>query len=445
MSTLSTKTVFSCAAVLLALSAQHAAAVPFTLEQTLNNPTPGLFDQFGYSASLSDDGSIALVGARNDNTGAGNAGSAYLYDTTTGNLLQTLNNPTPEASDQFGRSVSLSGDGSTALVGAAADDTGAFNAGSAYLFDVSTGNLLQTLNNPTPVGGDQFGFSVSLSADGSTALVGSVFDYTGTTNTGSAYLFDVSTGNLLQTLNNPTPAGGDQFGYSVSLSADGSTALVGARTDDTGAVNAGSAYLFDVSTGNLLQTLNNPTPATGDIFGESVSLSADGSTALVGAFNDDTGATNTGSAYLFDTATGNLLQTINNPTPATSDQFGVSVSLSGDGSTALVGAAADDTGANAAGSAYLFDAANGALLQTLNNPTPASSDLFGFPVSLSGDGSTALIGAISDDTGAQGAGSAYVYRDQAVDLPAPGSLLLLGSTLAVMAGLRLRRRRQGEG
>ncbi|MFM7905904.1 MAG: FG-GAP repeat protein [Microcystis sp.] len=87
-------------------------------------------DNFGYSVSLS--GTSALIGAPFDNTSASLTGSAYLFDTTTGNLLQTFNNPTPEYYDNFGNSVSLSG--ISALIGAPFDNTSATDAGSAYLY-----------------------------------------------------------------------------------------------------------------------------------------------------------------------------------------------------------------------------------------------------------------------------------------------------------------------
>jgi hypothetical protein len=74
-----------------------------------------------------------VVGAFAEDTGATNAGSAYIYDVTTGALLQTLNNPTPEW-DSFGISVAVSGD--AAVVGAYLDSTGAFRAGSAYIYTV---------------------------------------------------------------------------------------------------------------------------------------------------------------------------------------------------------------------------------------------------------------------------------------------------------------------
>jgi len=391
------------------------------LLQTFNNPTPVNDDQFGFSVSLS--GNNVLVGAQNDDTGADNAGSAYLFDATTGNLLQTINNPTPVGADQFGRSVSVSGN--NVLVGAPLDDTGANNAGSAYLFDATTGNLLQTFNNPTPVSGDNFGTSVSLS--GNNVLVGTPFDDTGATNAGSAYLFDATTGNLLQTFNNPTPGLFEFFGNSVSVS--GNNVLVGAQNDDTGANNAGSAYLFDATTGNLLQTINNPTPENDDNFGFSVSVS--GNNVLVGAHRDETGATNAGSAYLFDATTGNLLQTFNNPTPASFDNFGFSVSVSGN--NVLVGAPLDGTGFSDAGSAYLFDATTGNLLQTINNPAPVSSDEFGRSVSVSGN--NVLVGAPFEDTGATDAGSAYLFSFTGQLIG--GTILPIDSTSLILAGAQM--------
>ena len=183
---------------------------------------------------------------------------------------------------------------------------------------------------------------------------------------------------------------------------------------------------------SLTQTFNNPSPAIGDIFGNSVSLS--GTSALIGAYLDDTGASNAGSAYLFNTTTGALLQTFNNPSPASGDSFGNSVSLSG--TLALIGTPFDDTGASNAGSAYLFNTTTGALLQTFNNPSPASNDNFGNSVSVSG--TSALIGAYQDDTGASNAGSAYLYQapQEVQAVPEPSTILGIGVVLGALPVLR---------
>ena len=150
-----------------------------------------------------------------------------------------------------------------------------------------------TIQKTTPAGSDWFGWSVSISGD--KVLVGAILDDTGASDAGAAYLFDGTTGALLQTFNNPTPAASDQFGYSVSISGD--KVLVGSINDDTGAANAGAAYLFDGTIGALLQTFQKTTTAAFDQFGISVSIS--GNMVLVGAYRDDTGAFDTGAAYLF--------------------------------------------------------------------------------------------------------------------------------------------------
>ena len=361
---------------------------------TINNPMPAAGDFFGYSVSMSGD--KVLIGAHNDSTGANTAGSAYLYDNTTGALLQTFNNPVPAQNDYFGRSVSVSGE--RVLIGTPGDDTGALEAGSAYLFDSTNGVLLHTFSNPTPAEDESFGSSVFLSED--KVFIGAYNDHIGAgPAVGSVYLYDATTGALLHTFNNPTPAAYDNFGYSVSVSGD--KVLIGASQEAT---NFGLAYLFDATTGVLLQTFNNPTPAVNDQFGYSVSISGDN--VLIGARYDDSGAYNTGSAYLFNATTGALLQTFNNPTPAARDNFGSSVSISGD--KVLIGEPWDNTVAYYAGSAYLYDATTGDLLQTFNNPAPADYDIFGISVSISGD--TVLIGALGYGPGAGSVGgSAYLY------------------------------------
>ena len=364
---------------------------------TINNPSPELSDYFGYSVSI--DGNKFVVGALHDNTGAISAGSVYLYNATTGVLLQTFNNPTPEYQDYFGEAVSISGD--NVLIGATNDNTGVTSAGSAYLYDATTGTLLQTFNNPTPMEFDRFGASISISGD--KILIGASGDDTGATNAGSAYLYDATTGVLLYTFNNPTPETNDHFGSSVSISDN--KILIASSNDDTGATNAGSAYLYDASTGTLLQTFNNPTPQIDDWFGGSVSIS--GEKMLISVGGDDTGATNAGSAYLYDATTGVLLYTFNNPIPEENDYFG-SVSISDN--KILIGVPNDDTGGTSAGSVYLFDATTGALLQTFSNPTPGASGHFGIAVSISGD--DVLIGENLADTGAVAAGSAYLYTLQ---------------------------------
>lgn len=125
-----------------------AQCSPVTLLHTIPNPTPTLGDSYGWSVAT--DGNLIVVGAFGDDAGATDAGTAYVFNATTGALAATLSNPAPTASDWFGFSVAISGD--MAVVGAYQDDAGAFNAGIAYVFNATTGALLTTLSNPARIG-----------------------------------------------------------------------------------------------------------------------------------------------------------------------------------------------------------------------------------------------------------------------------------------------------
>ena len=96
-------------------------------------------------------------------------------------------------------------------------------------------------------------------------------------------------------------AASDSFGYSVSISSDGTTALIGARLDDDKGTDGGSAYVFKFNGTSWTQQakLTASDGAANDYFGYSVSISSDGTTALIGATYDDDKGTDSGSAYVF--------------------------------------------------------------------------------------------------------------------------------------------------
>ena len=289
-----------------------------------------------------------------------------------GDLLLTINNPTPEENDSFGEYLTDTTNGNI-LVSAPYDNTGASGTGSIYLFDGNDGNLLLTMNNPTPERNDYFGSSV-VSTINDNILVSARRDDTGANDAGSVYLFNGTDGSLLLTINNPTPDENDSFGWSIASITNGNI-LVGTPNDNTGADRTGSAYLFNGTDGSLLLTINNPVPEYLDLFGWSITDTINGN-ILVGAYGDNTGADSAGSVYLFDGTDGSLLLTINNPTPEENDSFGYSIASTTNGNI-LIGARSDNTGADRAGSVYLFNGTNGNLLLTINNPVPEINNYFG--------------------------------------------------------------------
>ena len=337
-------------------------------------------------------------------------------------LLYTLDNPNAydtSAGDRFSQSVAVSDN--YAIVGAnAEDDAGGTTSGKAYIFDVTTGSLVHTLDNPNPYDTstfDNFGWSAAISGD--RAIVGAYQEKdVGGGSSGKAYIFDVTTGSLLHTLDNPNAYDtslGDLFGGSAAISGD--RAIVGAYAeDDVGGGGSGKAYIFDVTTGSLVHTLDNPNAygtSASDRFGYSVAIS--GNRAIVGAYDEDEAeGRGSGKAYIFNVTTGALLYTLDNPNAydtSADDAFGVAAAISGN--RAIVGAPGeDDVGGGGSGKAYIFDVSTGTLLHTLDNPNAfgtSASDQFGQSVAMSGN--YAIVSAtFEDDAGGNSSGKAYIYR-----------------------------------
>ena len=372
-------------------------ATPTIPAFTLNSPSPSQDDRFGWSVAIT--GTKAVIGSYQDDTGAYNAGIVYVYDVlseTPTVPVFTLNNPQPAANGQFGYSVAISGP--RIVVG---------TGWNVYVYDISGSTPtapVATLNNPDPTP-QSFGSRVAI--DGTRVIVGTE------AGNGKAYIYELSSGTPtvpVWTLNNPGLGASDYFGYRVAIS--GTRAAVGAGYDDTGATNAGRVYVYDLTSGTPTVpsvTVNNPTPAADDNFGSAIALF--GQRLVVGAYSDDSGAMNAGSAYVFDlnSSTPAVPElTLNNPEPAEYDHFGVSVAISG--TRLVVGAPQDTTGARAAGSVYVYElsgATPSIPVAKLTNPTPSVQDFFGAAVGISG--ARAVIGAHSDDTVSVDKGYAYVF------------------------------------
>eukprot|EP00808_Paulinella_micropora_P008321 g56487.t1 len=268
-----------------------------------------LSDRFGQSVAAS--GSYGLVGAQGvDNQEGANAGSAYIFNLSSGEQLHKLLASDAAPDDKFGSSVAASGNyglvgaaqhdaqvsiralGKYGLVGAYGTSNKGADSGSAYIFDLFTGKQLYKLLASDGEPGDEFGISVaasgdyglvgawgddhkgfdsgSVSASGNYGLVGAYQDDDKCSNSGSAYIFDLSTGQQLRKLMASEGFDSDWFGYSVA--ASGNYGLVGALYH--GSSNSGSSYVVDLSTGQQLSTLLPSDASASQFFGTSASIVA---------------------------------------------------------------------------------------------------------------------------------------------------------------------------
>jgi len=375
-------------------------------------------DWFGASVALSRDGNTLAVSAPYEDSSAtgieGNqaddsatdSGAVYVFVRDGAGAWSQqayVKASNTEADDYFGRSVTLSGDGNTLVVGAYVEDSNAVGIG---------GNQA---NDSAPLSGAVYVFV----RDGAEAW--SQQAYVKASNTG----------------------GSDLFGTSVALSDDGDTLAVGAYGEDSDATGiegnqtnenayaSGAVYVFVRDAGAWSQQAYVKASNTGadDDFGISVALSGDGDTLAVGAFVEDSSATGIGGSQTNNSATdsGAVYVFVREGTGVWSqqayvkasntgayDRFGLGIALSADGKTLAVGAYLEDSNATGnqandssidSGAAYVF-VRDGAGAWSQQAYVKASNtgvlDQFGYGVALSADGNTLAVGARSENSSATG-------------------------------------------
>jgi len=476
----------------------------------LKASNPGMFDHFGEGGALdghignavavSGDGSTIAVGAQHESSGVGgnqndesayNAGAVYVFARSGASWAPQayVKASNVGSGDHFGNTVALSADGSTMAVGAFWESSGATGvngnqhdntipqAGAVYVFTrrggawtqqayIKASNTGRAGEGDTPGEGDQFGFSLALSDDGNTLAVGAPSEDSNAggvngnqrddtaSSAGAVYVYRRTGGTWAQQayLKSDTPTNftlGDQFGYSVSLNADGTMLAVGAYDEagsgrtinapiDTARSGSGAVYVFRRAGATwtreaYLKTWN---AEGGDSWGVAVSVSDDGNTVAVGSIDEDclcTGVVHApsdagaadqkadrsiGAAAIFVRSGGAWAQQayIKPSNSGPNDWFGVRLALSGDGGTLAVGAQNEDSAARGvdgrqddesaveAGAVYVFSRGGGRWTQQayIKGANTEAYDEFGGAVAISRDGGLLLAGARGEDSGARG-------------------------------------------
>ncbi len=408
--------ILTLAAVLVSSWPATADAAGWYRQFTITADDAAPLAEFGYSVAL--DGSMAIIGAQLDGRNFSGSGSAYLLDVTTGTQLAKFR-PTPISSGGwFGHSVDIYG--GTAIIGAYKESPQQYHqAGSAYLFDVSTGDLLSKFWADEPAAWQWFGESVAIGS--TTAVVGAP-------GTDEVYMFDARTGTQLGKLTSPEGGTGSSDAFGAAIAVHGDIAVIGAPNySGPEGTWVGAAYLFDLSTGVQLGTLMADDYTGSDRFGASVDIN--GSLAIVGAPNHDIGGFGNGAAYVFDISSGEQLAKLTADDPGVNRGFGGSVAVSD--TLALLGAPLSFEGTRA-GAAYLFDVDTGSQLAKFVGDDPMEQDHLGLSVAISED--AAIFGSPQNSDAGYQAGSVCVL------VPEPSSLVMLAAAVAALLVRRRRRR-----
>ena len=381
----------------------------------------------GQSVSISADGNTAIIGGDMDNEGVG---AAWIFTRSNGIWTQQGNKLVGTGAigaSYQGYSVSISADGNTAIVGGYEDSLG---VGAAWIFTRSGGVWTQQGNKLIGTGAvtgnldlSKQGYSVSISGDGNTAIVGGPRD---SVTIGAVWVYTLSGGIWTQQETKIVGTGvvsqSSEQGFSVTLSYDGNTAIVGGYEDSS---EIGAAWIF-TRTGGVWSQQGNKLVGTGGIAegcdqGESVSISADGNTAIVGGIENYTNSAS-GAAWIFTrnagvwTQQGNKL--VGSGSIGSYPYEGSSVSLSYSGDTAVIGGKNDNNDNiinESFGAAWIFTRSGGVWSQLGNKlvDTNAYQANQGSSVCISSDGKTVIVGGPGDNSDI---GAAWIYSTQSTGI-----------------------------
>ena len=310
------------------------------------------FSYFGFSVAGAN--RTAIVGAphrlRDDDHVQ--VGEAYVLDTVTGALRQTLPNPR-NTFDGFGIAVAVLSSRVVA-VGAPGPSVG----GNVHFFDVTTGALTRTV--PAPPGAGAFGSILAF--DGRRLLVGGMQSVAPQDLRGAVFVVDGRSGEITQTI---TGEGPFTDGFGAALAVRRGEVVVGAP-------GIGRVYLLDAKSGALLEHIDDPAGGLIAGFGSAVAVTVD--RIFASTPNDSV-------VHVFDKRTGAFIRSIRPSNGTTGSTFGTT--LAAIGRDVLIGQA--ETSTFGTGSAYVYGGRSGELLNTFEAPPAVTAVQFGNPVATAGN------------------------------------------------------------
>lgn len=369
------------------------------------------YNYSGRSVSLSSDGTIVAIGADMNNGNGASAGHVRVYFLDGANWTQRGQDIDGEAAgDQSGWSVSLSSDGSVLAIGALGNDENGNVAGQVRVYYWNGSNWIQRgLDIDGEAENDQSGFSVSLSSDGLVLAIGTP---RGSGETGYVRVYYWNGSNWLQRGQDFNGDAADSWcGSSVSLSSDGSFLVIGASGNPAFDSASGPVRVYYWDGTNWVQK-GQGIDSVDSGFGRSVSLSSDGSILAIGSPYSDGNGSSSGEVRIYYWDGSNWMQRgLDIDGEAGGDQSGMSVSLCSDGSVVAISALFNDGNGNLSGHVRVYNWNGTNWTQSGSDiDGEATEDWMGWGVSLSSDGLALAIGATQNDGNGLNAGHVRVYN-----------------------------------
>ncbi len=378
------------------------------------------YENLGYASSISSDGNTLAVGIPYNSDVAVSSGQAkvYQWDGKSWVPKGAAINGAAEA-DRLGYSLSLSADGNTLALGAPEIDNPVIEKGHVQIYNWD-GAAWHQKGADIRGAGLEFGWAVSLSADGNSFAASAL----GSSGDERVYAWDgvnwVQKGQGIK-----EEAANDLAGYAISLSGDGDHLAIGASKNSGVAYSAGHVRVFSWDGSDWVQQgLDIDGEVVGDNLGVATSLSADGNILAVGATFHRVNGTNVGQVKIYHWDGSGWILKADIDGAANYDKFGIAVSLSADGQTVAIGASEHDGNGFNSGHVrvYSWDGTDWVKIgNDINGDWRGEQS--GSSVGLNGDGSVVVIGAPMNDGNATSAGKVSVYaqsgsvRTKEIDIP----------------------------
>ena len=446
----------------------HHAGYPIWLPYGSSITGVAAGDNLGSSVALSNYGNIIAIGAPlNNNINGVDAGHVRVYNEVNNTWNQIGQDIKGEnAGNKSGQSVALSSDGTILAIGSPFNSgTNGTDSGRVYVYEYGMLNgVMSWIMRGNPIDGeaanDESGVSISLSNNGNVVAIGSPFNTTNGVGSGHTRVYEYISGNWIQrgsTINGES--GGDFSGGSVSLNYDGSVIAIGAY----GAIfNSGNVRIYEYSSSNWVQRGGNIVGESGGNFsGNSVSLNSTGNIVAIGAYGNTNQRGTSGHVRIYGYDSNKIQEELSQSSPyfgpvgwtrigsdidgeSSGDFSGYSVSLYSEtsvlGAVVAIGAFGNDGNGVDSGHVRIYkfnysETGGGSWVQFgIDIDGTTTGDNSGKAVSLSGDGTTVMIGApASDSNNMNGSGQVRIFR-YASDTTPPVISLNGDATLTITKG-----------
>ena len=378
-------------------------------------------DYSGKSVSINSDGTIVAIGAYgNDGNGTGSGHVRIMEYDGSSAWTQLGNDIDGEAGgDQSGYSVSLSSDGTIVAIGAYTNHGNGNNSGHVRIMEYDGSSAWTQLGDDIDgeAAYDESGYSVSLSSDGTIIAIGAIRNNGSGAESGHVRIMEYDGSSAWTQLGDDIDgeAAGDFSGYSVSLSSNGTIVAIGAIKNDSIYTNAGHVRIYQYNDSAWTQLGNDiDGGAENDFCGYSVSINSDGTIVAIGTYLDDGNGINSGNVRIFqyDGSSTWIQQGGDIDGEASGDGSGTAVSLSSDGTIVASGAYQNDGNGRSSGHARIFQYDGSSAWIQLGDDIDgeAAGDFSGYSVSLSSDGSRVAVGANANDGNGSNSGQVKIFE-----------------------------------